>query len=194
MHPGALDRFREVVERAFSDLVPPVDDPVELAESAAALGVDVDTLTGWRADYAPASSVDKWRQMMVDVLVGDLQRVLAVPGPRSWRRWRITRRFDGWGYVLGMFAGGSTATDWSGSYVDWIQVSGTRNRWTGRRWRPVYVLGWPVDKWRCLLVAHHWPSPHRIGLGMCAKCAPCPECGRPEPLEHECASGKAVRL
>jgi len=42
--------------------------------------------------------------------------------------------------------------------------------------RRPYVLGWPAWKWHCLLRAHHWPG-EPIGLGLCAKCAPCPECG-----------------
>lgn len=186
VHPKLAAQVRSHVESALAGVMPPDEDPVELAESAAAIDVDVETLREWRKDYQWWTTPDEWRRGIIDATVGQIMRDIATPGPRNWRRWKITRKACAWAYALGLSAGGSTQYDWSGSYVTGIHISGTRNRHTGKRYRPVYVLAWQVGNWRCLLRQHHWPSPHKVMFGICAKCAPCPDCGQAAPLDHDC--------
>lgn len=95
----------------------------------------------------------------------------------QWRRWKVTGKALGCLYQLGVISGyGNTySTHCCGcvSAISW-KPSGRRQ----------YVLGWPTDKWRCLLVAHHWPT-EPVGLGLCAKCLPCEMCGSTEwPHEY----------
>ncbi len=99
-------------------------------------------------------------------------RQMAERHPHRWspRWWPITWRLVGWLYALGVIAGSR-----------WHSPGGMRRAYVTLTWRDLrgrrpYVLGWPAWKWHCLLRAHHWPG-EPIGLGLCAKCAPCPECG-----------------
>jgi hypothetical protein len=95
------------------------------------------------------------------------------PGPWSWRRWKLTSTLDRWGYALGVHAGAGWRMEATGS---WDTITWRAFRWTRRP----YALGWPIEKWRCLLRYRHWPhwpggSP--VALGMCGRCCPWPCCG-----------------
>lgn len=108
------------------------------------------------------------------------------PGRRSWRRWKLTRWLVHTGYRLGVVSA-SCHSYTGGEWLVWAKITGTR-RSDGVRARPCYVAGWPVENWRCLLRFHHWPSQHKVGLGLCVKCCPCPDCGRPAPIDHDCVA------
>lgn len=88
----------------------------------------------------------------------------ALHGP--WRRWRITQRTVSRLYALGVVKG--STTKYGGGCRGC--VSGVRPGRNG------YVLGWPRWKWRCLLIARHWPGVEVL-REMCGKCNPCPGCG-----------------
>ncbi|MBF6326560.1 hypothetical protein IU451_29090 [Nocardia cyriacigeorgica] len=91
-------------------------------------------------------------------------------------RGRLASRFVGKLYVLGVIAGRGSA--WGGDDgCNWCITVRVRGK------RP-YVLGWPDWKWACLLKRRHWPGEY-VGLGMCGKCLPCPDCGATD-VEHEC--------
>lgn len=94
---------------------------------------------------------------------------------RAWRRWKITRRALGWAYSMGLVSG------WGQTYDGYCNgcVSGV----LPVRGRRTYALGWPTWKWGCLFKGRHWPGQF-IGLGLCTKCAPCPECGSTE-ADHD---------
>jgi len=88
------------------------------------------------------------------------------PHRRSWRRWKVTDRFTRWCYLLGLARSGMLCMD---STCTWNGARRRDFRW-GRR---PYVLGWPTEKWRCLLRYRHWPhwpggSP--VFMGACGRC------------------------
>jgi hypothetical protein len=184
LHPKAWTIIEDRCRRAFDDLLPPPEDEQELIESAKAIEIDPETLREWRADFAP-SSVEEWREQRCYSLLHDVREAVNQPSPRHWTRWSVTRRSVHWLSMLGMIAGSASIFDWSGRQTSWIMITGTRGVNGKRRW-PSYVLFWSVANWRCLLRHHHWPSPHKVGFGMCAKCCPCPECGLAAPIEHLC--------
>jgi hypothetical protein len=83
-----------------------------------------------------------------------------------WRRWAVTRRAALRLYALGVSSGHGVAYG-----------RGCQGCVTGFSWgRSGYVLGWPRWKWRCLLIARHWPG-EEVLREMCGKCCPCPGCG-----------------
>jgi hypothetical protein len=90
-----------------------------------------------------------------------------------WRRWKITHRVLARLYVLGA---ASSGTRWGGG-CDYCAVS---VRWG----RNTYLLGWPRWKWRCLLVARHWPG-EEFAYGLCCKCSPWPCCGSRVPAHAD---------
>lgn len=92
-----------------------------------------------------------------------------------WRRWRITQRTVSRLYALGVVKG--STTKYGGGCRGC--VSGVRLGRNG------YVLGWPRWKWRCLLVARHWPGVEVL-REMCGKCNPCPGCGSVADEHPEC--------
>lgn len=102
---------------------------------------------------------------------------------RRYRRskwfWWLSNRF----YALGITAGGCTTWD--------AHCRGCRtNRWRGKR---PYVLGWPRERWACLLRYHHWPTDETVAFGLCGKCVPWTCCGSTN-WEHKpgCAEAGAV--
>ena len=109
-----------------------------------------------------------------------------------WRRWHLTRWVFGRLYWLGITSNGGSSGNHCHlftPYPDPCQGHSPKWGWVahGPGWgsllRPrVYILGWEVWKWGCLLRRHHWPGEH-IGLGACGKCAPWPCCGA-TTLEH----------
>lgn len=86
-----------------------------------------------------------------------------------WRRWRIVHRALSRLYVLGIVKG------WSSCYSAYCRGCAAHIHWG----RSGYLLGWPRWKWRCLLVARHWPG-EEVLRGMCGKCCPWPCCGSQE--------------
>src|SRR6266516_2838739 len=101
-------------------------------------------------------------------LVGDW-----APSRRSWRRWRATTQLTCWCDRLRLAKTGLYCADATG-------------HWNGIRWpdfgwgRRLYVLGWPIEKWRCLLRYHHvpyWPDGRPVFMGACGKCLPWACCG-----------------
>ncbi len=94
------------------------------------------------------------------------------PRHHSWRRWRITDRLTRWCYLLGIAKSGRYCADQTGAW--------NGARWRDFRWgRRPYVLGWPTEKWRCLLRYHHWPywpDGHPVFMGACGRCLPWPCC------------------
>jgi hypothetical protein len=81
-----------------------------------------------------------------------------------WRRWRVTHRLVGWAYVLGLVT--ASACAWG----DGCSHCLTMVRWRGRR---PYILGLYRETWSCLRYGHR-----RVDVGgLCAVCAPCPDCG-----------------
>lgn len=85
-------------------------------------------------------------------------------------RTRAGRKITGWAYSLGIISGSC----WS--YNDLCDGCGEIYL---RGSRP-YILGLNRSEWTCILRYHHWPSPDKIGLGMCSKCLPCDVCGSTE--------------
>lgn len=185
-HPKATEHIRWNIERIINDLHPPADDPAELAATAAEIEISVETLMSWRDDYKSWDTVEEWREQIVDSLTADVIRAANTPGPRNWRRWKLTRWMATQAYVTGISCGGGVQYDWSGNIATKTIFTGTKRKWDGKRHRPSYVLWWPVRKWRCLLVHHHWPSNELIAFNLCRKCLPCPECHQAAPLEHDC--------
>lgn len=108
--------------------------------------------------------------------IDSLRKILDACHHRAWRRWRVTHWLARQAYASGLAAHGGTSS-WSATH-NWClsQVPGIR----GRR---VYVLWVSVDWWSCLLRRHHVQG-EPIGLGLCAKCAPCPGCGS-KTLDHD---------
>jgi hypothetical protein len=114
------------------------------------------------------------------------------PGKYSWRRWSLTHWFGGQLYVSGLTRCGTTSShsqrdphgrDPRTFYVytlpSWKHVLPKR----GGRLRP-YILWLPNWWWECQISqgfkikGRHRPlSP--VALGICAACAPCPDCGQP---------------
>lgn len=93
-----------------------------------------------------------------------------------WRRWRITGKVAGWLYVTGLTSNGG----------GWQMSAHCPGCYTMPKWnrnRRVYALGKRVDWWTCLIKRHHLRG-DEIGFGLCAKCAPCPDCGS-RTAEHE---------
>ena len=85
---------------------------------------------------------------------------------RRWRRWKATSRALSALYSLGVITGHRVTYDqYCRGCADGITLG--RNR---------YLLGWPRWKWRCLLVARHWPGEEIID-GICGKCNPWTCCG-----------------
>lgn len=96
------------------------------------------------------------------------------PPSRHYSRWRLWKWLGSQAYGIGLARG-----------VGYHQ-SGRDGRWTTIRWggKPIYVLWWPVDKWKCLLGLNgrpHWPfwergSDHGY-MGGCGKCRAWQCCG-----------------
>lgn len=88
-----------------------------------------------------------------------------------WRRWKVTGRADYWLTILGVIGGGSawTLDGHCRGCRTW------RKPLTGKR---SYILGKRREWWSCLLVGRHIRG-DELGLGLCAKCVPCPTCGSP---------------
>jgi hypothetical protein len=108
------------------------------------------------------------------------------PGKYSWRRWEATSKLATFLYVTGITNSGG-GTTWCGAdplgmvhhLPGWRTVLPKR----GRQLRP-YILGKPNWWWECQIEqgfkikGRHRPlSP--VALGICAACAPCPDCGQP---------------
>jgi hypothetical protein len=85
----------------------------------------------------------------------------------GWRSWMATRWLTSKAYTLGVIAGSGSA--WGDGH-DWCVDS---VRWRGGR---VYVLGVPVNTWRCWLKGRHRRGEH-VGFGFCGKCVPWSCCG-----------------
>jgi hypothetical protein len=186
LHPEALARIEEAVRECIDGARPPLDDPDEEAATVAAMNadgfeIDVETLRSWREDYKPWDTDDEWRDCLVSGLVHRVDYdVLRIPGPRSWRRWKATRKAVHWLTMLGVLCGSAYCNDWSGGHIEHISFS-------RRGHPPYYILWWQRGKWRCLLRYRHWPTRHTVVFDLCGKCAPCPDCGSFGPLEHGCA-------
>lgn len=113
------------------------------------------------------------------------------PGPWSWRRWSVTSRL-----ALALCASGVTRSGGSMSFDGRdpyrgpiITMPSWRDALPGERLRP-YVL-WKADWWwQChvrqglKLRGRHRPE-RPYALGVCAACAPCPDCG----AHYDCADG-----
>lgn len=95
--------------------------------------------------------------------------------PPTWRTWKVVKRLMSRLYVLGLVAGYSSATRHSHPfYVDRIYPFWKKN-WNGERTLPPYVLGWPVEKWACVLRYRHWPywpDGMPVAFGRCGRCVP----------------------
>lgn len=85
----------------------------------------------------------------------------------SWLPMKLTQRVVGWLYMLGAISGSSTS--WNGACSACVTSVSFRGK------RP-YILGCERWKWSCVFRGHHWPG-ENIGMDLCGKCAPCPECG-----------------
>lgn len=94
-------------------------------------------------------------------------------GHRPWRRWKLTRRLAADAYVLGLIA--SYGTEYGGGGCNGCL---TRPHWRGRR---PYLLGWPRERWSCLLIGRHRRR-EIPGSNICAVCAPCWVCRSTDPL------------
>lgn len=186
-----LAQAQHLAAQAFRGWDPHVDTDDDLAPDVAELnalfGCDPDDEEAWTVEQLRAAREpytyppDERRATEPAALAAEIVRLVTTTRPR-WRRSRATRWTLSQLYRLGIVTGYGVTYNGPLPGV----VSGVR--FTGRR---CYVLGVQTDAWGCLLRRRHWPSPHKVGLGLCAKCAPCPECGEPAPLEHACQGGGA---
>lgn len=147
----------------------------------------------WPEDLGEPATLDE----RAAEFVRDVADVYAVPGPWSWRRWGIVRRWNRLVSRVGVGprAGWSWCSDWSGT-----RESGPwgwtwplhRRRWTcdGEprvSWSWGYFLDKPGWWWECWIRQARaerrpwrWHRPcEPVALGICAACLPCPECGQP---------------
>lgn len=185
-HPKLEQRIRYIVESTIAGTSPRPEDPDELAELAASIDIDVETLIDWRNDYQWWTTEDEWRSGTTDAVVKEIARAMSEPGPRHWSRWRAWRRIVHHLSMLGVVSGSMWVSDWSGTRVEVLSWTGRRSKYTGRRSTPSSVLYWPTRKWGCVLRRRHWPNDDHVSFGLCSKCLPCPDCGAAVPLEHEC--------
>jgi len=192
MHPQALAIVEERIASFVEALDPPAEDLAELIQSATEMSllldddITVDTLREWRAAYQWWSTPQEWRAGAAAGLAAQVRELVELPGRRSWRRWWIVHRLARCGYALGLLAGFGVQFDWSGRWLSGWYPVGVRWPHNGRRRRPVYVLGWKVANWGCLLRRHHWPTRYKVAFDLCGRCAPCPDCRSTGPLEHDC--------
>lgn len=102
---------------------------------------------------------------------------------RRWKSWSIISRFASWCYVVGLSSTGG------GTHYFLCTECGARKQHMFPKWRGKrsYFLWKPRDWWFCLLKAHHIYAPlDGQTFHMCAKCAPCPDCGSADPYHHVC--------
>ena len=74
-----------------------------------------------------------------------------------------------------------------------MHVCGSMFRWCWPGQGP-YTLGWPRQKWRCVLQRHHWPywpDGRPLWMGLCGRCLRCEACGS---IERVCACERAEAL
>jgi hypothetical protein len=93
----------------------------------------------------------------------------------AWRGWRVTRRVLRWAYLVGLLAG--YGQGWSSACSGCVNVIRFRGK-------SPYVLGVRREWWFCLLRGRHLRREIDDAPYLCAVCAPCPECGSPDPA-HE---------
>lgn len=185
------EALRSVLERAVSGWDPHVptveEDERDLAffrELFDDPEFDIERLHALRAGFVDDRPAAEWRADQVASLMHDINEVTTWPSRWSPRSWRWLHRLLVRLTSLGALGGGGSAA--------WGYGLPTTKYGTPRlRGKRHYWLGKPTGWWECLLRGHHWPSPHQVGFGMCAKCAPCPECGKAVPLEHECAEARS---
>ena len=185
-HPKRDEHIAWLIANTINRLDPPAEDPTEEITTANELEITVETLREWRAYYQSWSTVGEWREQEANALTNEILLAIKTPGQRNWRRWNLSRWVSSQLYASGIACGGSYGSDWSGVHTGRIIFSGTKNKHNGKRRAPVYVLWWPLRKWRCVFVQRDWPTNDIIAFNLCSKCIPCHECGKPAPLDHEC--------